>query len=174
MKVSENSDEIIIRHVPVEQWIIGGFLTFIFVVVCLVLTFSSYSFFDGLLGAFIAIVFVVCIFGLKLFSMISAPLATVSVSQKTKSVDILNRRFYGSQKKRFYFNQIGKFKSYKPKLNFSSEYFLALVLANQKTLKLKIAIGDDKQETVKFIKKLNKFVKAQAAAEKENVKSHSI
>jgi hypothetical protein len=48
-----------------------------------------------------------------------------------------------------------------------------LVLANQKTLKLKIPISGDKKETIKFVKKLNKFVKSHAFA-KENTKSQSI
>lgn len=173
MKLSENSDEIVIRHVPVAQWILGGFLAFVFGGFCIWLVFSAtlnprialkvetgelLEFLPILV--FIAASVLAVLFELKLISMICAPLATVIVSKETKSVDIMRRRIYSSKAERFYFHQIEKFKSYKGKVNFSSKYFLALVLVNRKVIKLKIPVYSDKQKTIKLIKKLNKFVKS--------------
>jgi hypothetical protein len=176
MKVTENSDEIIIRHVPVAKWISGGILAFIFGGFCLWLIFSAIinprSFLkvetDELIE-FLPILFFIAASALavfiefKLISMICAPLVTVAVSQKLKSVNILTRRIYGAKTERYFFHQIQKFKSYKSKVDFSSRYFLALVLVNQKAIKLKIPISD-KQNTIKLVKKLNKFIKVQKAS----------
>lgn len=173
MKLTENSDEISIRHIPVGKWITGGALIFIFSVFSIwfirsAIFSSSNSFEAGaeswhktlplLISA--AVVILIAILGISLNSMIFAPLMTVTISRKTKSIDILYQRFYGNDAKRYYFHQIEKFKSYKGAVNFSSRYFLALILANQKKIKLSIPIGGDKQETIKLIKKLNKFMKS--------------
>jgi hypothetical protein len=186
MQLIENPDEIVIRHAPIAQWISGGILAFIFGGFCLwLLFFSGFNLRDFLTHgavdflemlsviAFIIICSLAILLEFKLISMICAPTITVIISHKTKSVDVLNRRFYGSQTKRFYFTQIQKFKSYKGKLNFSSQYFLALVLANKKVLKLKIMIGADKQNTIKLVKKLNKFVKSEITS-KENIRRAAV
>lgn len=86
--------------------------------------------------------------------MICAPLVIITISQKTNGLDILRQRFYGSETERFYFFQIQKFKLYKSKVNFSSKYFPTLVLADKKTVELKIPVGGDKQTTIKLFKRL--------------------
>lgn len=173
MKLTESSDEIIVRHVPIEKWIVGGTLIFVFGGFCIWLIYSamlgSGSFFEpstklglGLLPIliFTAAIILIAIFDISLSSMIFAPLMTVTISEKTKSVDIHYQRFYGSKLKQHYFYNVEKFKSYRGTVNFSSRYFLALVLVNRKTIKLKIPIGKDKQDIIKLIKKLNKFMKS--------------
>ena len=164
MKLAENSDEIIIRHVPFGKWIIGGILIFIFSLFSIWFIYSAiFSSSDslGLLPViiFAATVILIVVFDISLNSMIFAPLRIVTISEKMKSIDIVHQRFYGTEAKRYYFHQIEKFKSYKGTVNFSSRYFLALILANRKVIKLRIPIGDNKQETIKLIKKLNKFMK---------------
>jgi len=172
MQLTENSDEISIRHIPVGKWIIGGALIFIFSVFSIWFIFSaifssSNSFEAGTeslikilpLLIFGASIILITVFGISLHSMIFAPLTTVTISRKTESIDILYQRFYGKNAKRYYFHQIEKFKSYKGAVNFSSRYFLALILANHKQIKLSIPIGKDKQHTIKLIKRLNKFIK---------------
>ena len=173
MNLTESSDEIIVRYVPIEKWIIGGTLIFVFGSFCIWLIYSamfgSESSFEpstrlglGLLPflIFTAAIFLIVVLDINFSSMIFAPLTTITISQKTRSVDILYQRFYGSKVKRHFFHNVEKFKSYKGTMNFSSRYFLALVLVNRKTIKLKIPIGKDKQDIIKLIKKLNKFMKS--------------
>lgn len=174
MLITDNSEEIRIRHVPVRDWIIGGVLTFIIGGVFLLLVFAllidarSFSassvagWWEGAPFLIVAAGLIMVLFEIK---YLRAPLRTVVVSQPATSVEIILRRIYGTRRQRFDFVQIEKFKSYKGKLNFSEQYFLALVLANRKTLKLKIPVGTDKLETTRLVKKLNKFVKSKKAAD---------
>jgi hypothetical protein len=167
MKLSENTEEIVIRHVPVKEWVIGGILTLLSVAVFLWLLFSLFlladrfaPIFAGWLDAAPVLVIVgALILVLLEIKYIRAPLVTVTISDRTKSVDIVRQRFYGAEKHRFYFAQTGKFKSYKNAVVSKSTYFLGLILANKKMLKLKIPLGRDQQETTRLIKKLNKFVR---------------
>jgi hypothetical protein len=172
MKLRKSPDEIIINHIPIGKWIVGGIFTFIFSGFCLwhlSIALSTPQWFfstapkDWLemfpLMIFVVTLVLIAVFEISFLSMICAPLTTVCINKQTKSIDIIRRRFYGSKTERFYFHQIQKFKSYKAKLNFSSKYFLALVLANQKTIKLKIPINGDKRNTIKLVKTLNKFIK---------------
>lgn len=173
MKLTENSDEIIIRHLPIGKWITGGTIIFVFGSFCIWLiyfaTSGSESFFEpstklglGLLPILIlaAAIILIAVLDISVGSMIFAPLTTVTISERTKSVDVLYQRFYGGKLKRHFFHNVEKFKSYKGTVNFSSRYFLALVSVNRKTIKLKIPIGKDKQEIIKLIKKLNQFMKS--------------
>lgn len=172
MNLTESFDEIVIRYIPIEKWIVGGTLIFVFGGFCIWLIYSamlgSGSFFEpstklGLrllpILIFAAAFILISVFDISSNSMIFAPLMTITISEKTKSIDIHYQRFYGSKVKRHYFHNVEKFKSYKGTVNFSSRYFLALVLVNRKTIKLKIPIGTDKQDIIKLIKKLNKFMK---------------
>jgi hypothetical protein len=164
MKLFENSDEIIIRHVPVKKWIVGTILTFIFGIFIFWLIYyvfvSSRDFILALLET-LPILFIAAAVAWILFKVetVHAPLITVIVNQKAGSVSVIHQRFYGKKETRYYFYQIQKFKSYKSKANFSPMYFLALILANQKTFELNIPVGSDKQNTIKLVKKLNKFIK---------------
>jgi hypothetical protein len=151
----------------------GGILTFLTFIFCLFLLYAFFiaprGFGESAISKWVdlgSILIVVVVFAVLLLEikMIRAPLVTVGIDQRTDSVDIIRQRFYGKKAERFYFHQIEKFKSYKGKLNFSQQYFLALVLANRKTLKLKIPVGADKLETTRLVKKLNKFVKSKKAA----------
>jgi hypothetical protein len=172
MKLTENSDEIVIRHIPIGKWISSGALIFIFSVFFTWLIypaiFNQDKFFaSGIkdwfeilpILVFAAAGVLIVTFAISVSSLFFAPFITVAINRKTASVDILGWRFYGSETQRFYFYQIRKFKSYKGTANFSSRYLLALVLASGKVMKLRIPVGDDKQNTIKLVKKLNKFVK---------------
>ncbi len=163
MKLNENSDEIAIRYVPISQWIIGGTLT----LVCLGLGFWILHI--DLIGSWPSIVVPIAIILFVIsevggFLMILAPLTAITLSRQTNSVSILRKRIYGGKEKRYYFFQVKKFKSYKKHGKFSSKYFLALVLANQNVIKLKIPLGT-KEETIKLVKKLNKFIKSKKLSE---------
>lgn len=173
MQIVENSEEIRIRHVPVRDWIIGGVLTLITVVFFLWLLFfifiSPRGFSTSIFAAWwdaVPVLMVIAAFLWTLFEIkyLRTPLRTIVVSGQTNSVEIILQRIYGTRRQRFDFTQVDKFKSYKGKLNFSQAYFLALVLANRKTLKLKIPVGTDKLETTRLVKKLNKFVKSKKAS----------
>jgi hypothetical protein len=107
---------------------------------------------------FLGLIFAAVGAAVIILPLICAPQMNVTVSQKTKSVDIVSRRIYGVETKRHFFYQIQKFKSYKGKARFAPTYALALIRANRKIIKLKIPTGN-KNETIKLVKKLNKFVK---------------
>jgi hypothetical protein len=168
MNLNETSNEILIRHVPVKEWIIGGILIFFTFVVCLLLFHAFFAapsgYYESLIGDWTGIMSVLLpliavITAIIGFSAIRAPLTTIRINSNTSSIDITHQRIYGTKTERFYFYQILKFKSYKTKMKTSQQYFPALVLANKRTIKLKIPIGSDQQNTVKFIKKINKFIK---------------
>lgn len=172
MNLAENFDEIVIRHAPVKKWIVGAILIFtfgIFIVWVIRYVFvNSRDFFTALFEA-LPTFLIAAAFAWILFKSqtIHAPLITVAVNLRAESVKITRRRFYGKEEARYYFYQIEKFKSYKGKANFSPMYFLALILVNQKTIKLNIPVGGDKQNTIKLIKKLNKFIKSERLLKKQ-------
>jgi hypothetical protein len=163
MNVTENADEIIIRHTPLVRWISGALLAFLIggILFWHIVFNASTS-----IGAFpILLLAAAGITMLYLetnpFRLLLAPQTTVTVSLKTKSVNILSRRIYGAKTERYFFHQIRKFKSHKGEFIFAPAYSLALVLTNGKSLKLRIPIAADKKEAGKFIKKLNQFTQQQ-------------
>lgn len=160
---TENEDEIVIRYVPVKEWILGALLSFLLLALAFIFLYFYFkanyiqSLFDILPVVLIAATAVILIFD---FKFILTPLSTVTVSRKTKSADIFRQLIYGSRMQRYYFTQIVKFKSYKTNILFVPQYCLALTLENRKTVKLKIPIGSEKIEITRLIKKLNKLVKS--------------
>lgn len=161
MKLVEADNKLIIRYVPIFQWILGGFLflfaflLFLFILYANLFK-SNNSWSDYLAVLFLTSVFVFLVLQIK---MIFKPRILLTLDKNTKSIEIQRHNIYRKKTRRFYFHQIDKFKSYKQNLNFSSKYFLALVLCNRKTLKLEIPIDKDQKETRKFVRKLNKLVK---------------
>ena len=166
MKVNDNSEKIVVRHTPLGKWILGGLLALIFggLFVWLVLSIIFKPHIAFAFGAeiqsdlFLVLLLAAVGATFVILPLICAPQMNVTISQKTKSVDIERRRIYGTKAARYFFYQIRKFKSHKGKTRFSPAYSLALIRANGKVIKLKIPTGD-KNATVKFVKKLNKFVK---------------
>lgn len=160
METAENDDEIVLRHKPVKQWICGGVFLLLFLSGYIPLIFywlaveKTWNLLIVLGVPLLGVVFLYLI-----FSRISAPLMIVVISRKTKSVDIIRRRFYGTRTERFYFNQIDRFKSYKAAKKTPPNYYLALVLANRKTNKLKFPLGEKKANS-KLIRRINRFIKA--------------
>ena len=162
MSLKEDSEGMHFRHVPTTKWIGGIFLftgpaILLFALIKLAQNGSQFAYEWGvwLMVIFIALVSFIDIFS---SSFLFAPLTTVDVCPTPKYIEVINKKIYGRKVARYYFSQVTKFKSYKAKLNLSQQYFLALVLANRKTIKLKLPIGADKQETVRLIKKLNKII----------------
>ena len=166
MNVNENSEELVVRHTPLGKRILGDSLTLLFgglfAWLVLSIVFSPRipfavgaevrsDTFLVLLPASVGAVFLI-------LPLAFAPQMSVTVSRKTKSVGIKSRRIYGAKAERYFFYQIQKFKSHKGETRFSPAYCPALMRADGKVYKLKIPTGD-KDETVKFVKKLNKFVK---------------
>jgi hypothetical protein len=168
MSLVEDSEGIHFRFVPIVKWIVG---------VCFFLLFASVlaGFFllgwKGFLGSqswgdvIFWLIIILMLFGscvdIMSGSFLLAPLTTVSVINRAKYVEVSRKRVYGKNTKRYHFSQLAQFKSYKAKLHLSQQYFLALVLENRKTIKLKVPIGTDKQETVKLIKKLNSVLRGE-------------
>ena len=174
MQIAENSEEIILRYIPVREWIIGGGLVFIggvcfFWMLYSLLINSSFlsKSFPGNWIELVPALMIGGLFLLILYPFIRTPVVTVTINQKTKSIDAHFRRLYGIQTNRFYFMQISKFKSYKSAVNYSSKYYLALILANNKEVRLQAAIDKDKQKTIKLVKKLNKFIKSKKTLEEQ-------
>lgn len=76
MKLTETSDEIIIRHVPFGKWLIGGTLIFIFSLFSVWLLYSAVFYSSDSLGLlplfiFAATVILIVVFDISLSSMIS-------------------------------------------------------------------------------------------------------
>lgn len=160
------SEDIHFRHVPIVKWTCGAALLvcLILLIVGLVSAARNGSLFSNTWGDlffWLLLIFaaVVSLVDLSNSSFLFAPLTTVDLCPRSKYVEICSTRIYGRKVERYYFSQITQFKSYRATLNFSQQYFLALVLANRKTIKLELPIGADKQETVKLIKKLNKIIR---------------
>lgn len=150
----DGSDDIRFRYVPIVRWACGAILLLVCFTILLIGLVSG--FFSWILIFFLALASVI-IFCNSFFLL--APMTTVVFSPESKYIQVSNARIYGKRVNRYYLSQVEKFKSYKAKLNFSQQYFLALVRSNRKTIKLKVPIGRDKQETVKLIKNLNKIIR---------------
>jgi len=168
MDLKIDSEEVSIRYVPVRKWVVGGILALAIVVFSIWLVYVFYNRWAGMLfpSAFAAVTILIAVLDIKANSLIFAPLITVKINQETRSVEIVRQRFYGKRIERFYFYQIRKFRSRKANVNFSGQYFLTLILASGKALRLGIPIGNDKQDTAKFIKQLNKFIRRKAPSAK--------
>jgi hypothetical protein len=167
MRTVETDDEISIRHVPIGNWILSGILSVLSFIPSVWIIYSlatikgrlftnNVNDFFGLpefagciLTAYVNLWFIYTIF---------KPFRAVTLNQKMQYFDIVNRGFFGENRKRFHFYQIQNFKSYKKSKKDRAKYFLAVVLKNKKTLKLPIPIGD-KQETVRLIKKFNSILR---------------
>lgn len=180
-QIIENADEIILRYIPVKEWIWCGFLTLVFVIFCTWLIYSYFFKPSMLFEAstkdwfeilpvllFIVAIGLLGIFEISLGSVFFAQMITITVNRRANYVEIFRQKFYFGKTQRFHFHQIKKFKSYREKRSyqqilegeekFSSTYFLSLILVNQKEIKLHIPIGEYKYDTVRFIKKLNKII----------------
>jgi hypothetical protein len=161
MRIVEDSDGIHFRFIPIVKWIVGVclFMAFTGVIVSHILFgFFAFQSWGGVIF-WLVIILVISFVDILSDAFLFAPLTTVSVFASAKYVEITRKRIYGENTKRYYFSQLAQFKSYKAKLNFSQQYFLAFVLANRKTIKLRVPIGAEKQETVKLIKKLNRILR---------------
>ena len=126
MNFTENSKEIVLRYIPVREWISGAILTIIFIAVCIwlsnpVLT-DPLNFFKSLVNEWTDITFPLIILVTIILidikeiksSLVSFTFQRkVTASKETKSVDFLRHDIFGSKTERFYFSQIEKFKSYK-------------------------------------------------------------
>ncbi len=166
MNLSEDSEAVRIRYVPFAKFIGGFFLYIGFGISIVALMFSAGQFSPDagswastLFCALILLAILISFVDFSTGTLLFAPLVTVNLSISEKYVEIGNQRIYGKSVRRYAFHQVAQFKSYKGKINLTQSYFLALVRSNRKTLKLRLPIGDDKQETVKLIKKLNKIIR---------------
>jgi hypothetical protein len=166
MSVIEDSEGIHLRYVPLVNWISGACFVLAvasLIIVCILLgsdgSFSNNTWGDLLFWLLIILLVLGSFTDIVSSAFLFAPIVTVNVWYSAKYIEISKKRIYGGRVQRYYFSQVIKFKSYKARLNFSQQYFLALVIVNRKTLKLQIRISDDKQETVRLIKKLNKIIR---------------
>lgn len=173
VKITENSDEIVIQFLPIKEWIFAGVLTLIISfcsiwLICLFF-FNPQDFIGENLQSwlnatfFILIILFTIIFTsdfkiLPLFRVFQASFTILKINQKAKNIEIFRQWLFARQTERYFFSQISKVKSNKVKKLFIESYFLNLVLANQEEIYLQIPVGD-KKEAVSFVKKVNKIVK---------------
>ena len=166
MRLKQTSTNIYIRHIPVIRWA-AGFVSIFIIIYLIAWLFLSET--DGssivvdtiyiIVGAFafLAVVYL-SIFDFWSNSGILAPLTSVVLNKSEKFIDISYTRFYGKRVRRLYFNQVGKFRSYKIKRLGYPRYFLSLKLPNHKSIRMDIPLGGDKNKCVKLIKILNQVV----------------
>ncbi len=112
MNITESSGEIFIRNIPLGRWVLGGLLAFLFggIFVWFILTAikpqgsfesSPESWFDLLpILLFAAVSVTLVLFEIRFLPLIFAPWMEITVSQKTKSVNIMSRRIYGAKTER--------------------------------------------------------------------------
>jgi hypothetical protein len=165
MRAKENSGEIVLRYVPVRAFMISGGLVLIGGILFLWMLYPLFSgasilarLLSGSLIDFISPVIFGAIFTVTIYWFVRIPVVTVTISDRTKSVDAHFRRIMGSETNRYYFTQIVHAKSYKNAID-SETYHLALMLANFKEVQLKAVTGKDRQEAAKRIKKINKLIR---------------
>ena len=146
---------------PLLNWIAGGATLIAIVIlsawftidknvgnllfsVCLMLAFilvTYYSFFD-----------------FRLKSGIFAVRTLLLIDRSKRFIEITRTRIYGKTIRRHYFYQVDRFRSYKVKKLGTTQYFLSLKLPNRRSIRLKLPLCRDKNETVKLIKELNNFM----------------
>ena len=90
--------------------------------------------------------------------LIGSDTTKVDIDFESGYVDLTYSSILGSSAERYQFHQILKFKSYRPKRLLRVEYYLQIILVNHKDLLLRIPIGRDKQDAIRFIKRVNKLM----------------
>ena len=187
MKITENAKEIIIQVSPsVKESVSDGFL----VVFTLAAFLFALSFIIADLPGFfqefqnnwlecsvtIAVLLLIIILDrkelaanlLKPFRFTFQTKLTINID--SRSIDFFSRDIFGGRTERYYFTQVKKFKSRKDRTVIAGKYFLALELANGKTIGLKHFIGK-KEEMLPLVRKLNKLIKPPKARAKKSVQS---
>ena len=84
----------------------------------------------------------------------------VIINPNARFVDLTRYQIYGRRTDRYFFHQIEKIKSQKPKRRFKTKYFAEVILINRTKIYVAIPIGDDKLEVTRLIKKLNKIIRS--------------
>lgn len=173
VKITENSDEIVIEFLPIKEWMLAGILSLLFCfcsfwLICLFffnpqnfLGENLKSWMDGTLIIIIILITLTISLDFKIlpiFRVFRASFTILKIDQKAKNIEIFRQWLYTRQTERYYLSQVSKVKSYKVKKLFFESYFLVLILANQKEIKFKIPIGD-KKEATNLVRKFNKLIK---------------
>lgn len=161
MQPDDETQTLTLRYFPVLEWIIA---------IAMGLVFGGFSYF--VMGGRVpltgdtfhdVISSVVALFAFSIMIYFFTELEmrfAIGVDFRQKYLDVVNHRLYGKRVRRFHFHQIEKIRSYKQRLNFREQYFLAVVLVTRKTVKLKLPLGGDKNRTVNLIKGVNRRIRS--------------
>ncbi len=168
MSASDAREPIRLRHIPFRKWIFGGVLVIFSLLNSLLLVrniLQTGGNPDDLTSTLLLIVLTVllcaCIwFYDSIKALIYPDVNEVIIDPNARSVDLTRYRIYGKRTDRFFFHQIEKFRSHKPKRWLRTRYFAEVILVNKKKIHIAIPIGDDKVEVTKLIKKLNKIIRS--------------
>lgn len=178
MDLEDAAGKIRFRHTPVSDWLMGLCLTFvvallIFGVLASLVPITRYTN-EGLVYGFLAVAIFIGIVRFVLWRMLLAPRVSVEIDLHQKYLELIRHYLYCTDRDRFQFFQVLKMRSYKRKLNFREQYFLALVSMNRKTVELGVPIGTEKHEVTKLIKKLNALIKERKTPEPADATSRLI
>jgi hypothetical protein len=161
VKIKRSSEQILIRHVPLLSWIAGGATLITIVVLSAWFTIDK-NVVNLLLSVCIMLGFILVtyysFFDFRLKSGIFAVRTWLLIDRSKRFIEITRTRIYGRTISRHYFYQADRFRSYKVNRLGTKQYFLSLKLPNRRSIRLKIPLGSDKNETVKLIKELNNFM----------------
>lgn len=164
------SAEIRLRYFPIWRLVIAAALTLfdIAVIFFLVLRFVQTG--GDTENLQITILFWMLMLGVGLstwfyediLSLFFPNVAEIFIDPKARFVELTRYWIRGKETDRYFFHQIEKIRSKKPKKN-SKMYFSELILVNKKKIYIRIPIGDDKIEVTNFVKKINKIIRSEAA-----------
>lgn len=173
MKITETDNEIILRDVPFGYWTIGCILTPVlgFIIIAMIAAAtedpsiifraSDGGWLDSIMGILVSgfcFGFFMLIFA-AVFSFLLTPVKTTKINRQTQRIEHKSRGLFKNKTQVFYFSQVKGFDSEKIVTRRSVAYFLVLVLANQKKIKLETGerTADENEE---ILQKLNSFIKA--------------
>lgn len=168
MSASDAREPIHLRQVPVWKWVFASLVIIVNLLNTLLLVqnlLQTGADPDDLKSIFHFIVLTVllCVsvwFHDSIKAVIYPDVNEVVIDPNARSVDLTRYRIYGKRTDRYFFHQIEKFRSHKPKWRFRTRYFAEVILVNKKKVYIAIPIGDDKIEVTKLIKKLNKIIRS--------------
>ncbi len=168
--MSESADRIHLRHLPFRDWILGASLLILDSIALILLVWNfvrngSENLADSLLFfALLILVGLTTWFYESITSLIFPAVSEMVIDAKQRFVELTTYRIYGTRTNRYYFHQVEQIRSKKSKKRPNAPYHAELILANRRTIAIRIPIADDKVEVTKFVKKVNKMFRSDPVA----------
>lgn len=168
--MSESADRIHLRHLPFRDWILGASLLILDLIVLILLVWNftrngSENLADTLLFfALLILVGLTTWFYESINTLIFPAVSEMVIDAKQRFVELTTYRIYGKQTERYYFHQVEHIRSKKANKRPNAPYHAELILANRRTIAIRIPIADDKVEVTKFVKKVNKMFRSDSVA----------